>query len=178
MNRSAREGKSVKRFERSSGPDIALYKNYLYFFFYPQNISTVIGLFGDDFPKNNSMKPRHTHLLPNLSWIVLLCKALKCRTSCWYTAGSAGPLWSRPDSPAGCLADVELWGSPASPDPRVEWSDWLPARHVYQLGVSERRKALPVGVKVARWQRCWIHYLSRLQICFCRSIVSNIMIIV
>ena len=26
MNRSAREGKSVKRFERSSGPDIALYK--------------------------------------------------------------------------------------------------------------------------------------------------------
>ena len=29
MNRSAREGKSVKRFERSSGPDIALYKNYL-----------------------------------------------------------------------------------------------------------------------------------------------------
>ena len=30
MNRSAREGKSVKRFERSNGPDIALYKNYLY----------------------------------------------------------------------------------------------------------------------------------------------------
>ena len=30
MNRSAREGKSVKRFERSSGPDIALYKNYLF----------------------------------------------------------------------------------------------------------------------------------------------------
>ena len=29
MNRSAREGKSVKRFERSSGTDIALYKNYL-----------------------------------------------------------------------------------------------------------------------------------------------------
>ena len=29
MNRSAREGKSVKRFERSSGPDIALYKNYI-----------------------------------------------------------------------------------------------------------------------------------------------------
>ena len=29
MNRSAREGKSVKRFERPSGPDIALYKNYL-----------------------------------------------------------------------------------------------------------------------------------------------------
>ena len=26
MNRSAREGKSVKRFERSNGPDIALYK--------------------------------------------------------------------------------------------------------------------------------------------------------
>ena len=33
MNRSAREGKSVKRFERSNGPDIALYKNYLYLFF-------------------------------------------------------------------------------------------------------------------------------------------------
>ena len=32
MNRSAREGKSVKRFERSNGPDIALYKNYLYLF--------------------------------------------------------------------------------------------------------------------------------------------------
>ena len=31
MNRSAREGKSVKRFERSNGPDIALYKNYLFF---------------------------------------------------------------------------------------------------------------------------------------------------
>ena len=30
MNRSAREGKSVKRFERSNGPDIALYKNYLF----------------------------------------------------------------------------------------------------------------------------------------------------
>ena len=31
MNRSAREGKSVKRFERSNGPDMgfALYKNYL-----------------------------------------------------------------------------------------------------------------------------------------------------
>ena len=29
MNRSAREGKSVKRFEWSSGPDTALYKNYL-----------------------------------------------------------------------------------------------------------------------------------------------------
>ena len=34
MNRSAREGKSVKRFERSSGPDIALYKNYLLTTFY------------------------------------------------------------------------------------------------------------------------------------------------
>ena len=34
MNRSAREGKSEKRFERSSGPDIALYKNYLYLFFF------------------------------------------------------------------------------------------------------------------------------------------------
>ena len=34
MNRSAREGKSVKRFERSSGPDIALYKNYLYIYLY------------------------------------------------------------------------------------------------------------------------------------------------
>ena len=33
MNRSAREGKSVKRFERSNGPDIALYKNYIIFFF-------------------------------------------------------------------------------------------------------------------------------------------------
>ena len=32
MNRSAREGKSVKRFERSNGPDIALYKNYLYLY--------------------------------------------------------------------------------------------------------------------------------------------------
>ena len=32
MNRSAREGKSVKRFERSNGPDIALYKNYLFTF--------------------------------------------------------------------------------------------------------------------------------------------------
>ena len=32
MNRSAREGKSVKRFERSNGPDIALYKNYLFFY--------------------------------------------------------------------------------------------------------------------------------------------------
>ena len=31
MNRSAREGKSVKRFGRSNGPDIALYKkNYVY----------------------------------------------------------------------------------------------------------------------------------------------------
>ena len=30
MNRSAREGKSVKRFERSDGLDTALYKNYLY----------------------------------------------------------------------------------------------------------------------------------------------------
>ena len=30
MSRSAREGKSVKRFERSNGPDIALYKNYLF----------------------------------------------------------------------------------------------------------------------------------------------------
>ena len=36
MNRSAREGESVKRFERSNGPDIALYKNYLYLFYlYP-----------------------------------------------------------------------------------------------------------------------------------------------
>ena len=34
MNRSAREGKSVKRFERSNGPDIALYKNYLYLYLY------------------------------------------------------------------------------------------------------------------------------------------------
>ena len=34
MNRSAREGKSVKRFERSSRPDIALYKNYLYLYLY------------------------------------------------------------------------------------------------------------------------------------------------
>ena len=31
MNRSAREGKSVKRFERSNGLDTALYKNYLFF---------------------------------------------------------------------------------------------------------------------------------------------------
>ena len=33
MNRSAREGKSVKRFERSDGLDTVLYKNYLYPFF-------------------------------------------------------------------------------------------------------------------------------------------------
>ena len=31
MNRSVREGKSVKRFERSNGPDIALYKNYIFY---------------------------------------------------------------------------------------------------------------------------------------------------
>ena len=30
MNRSVREGTSVKRFERSNGLDNALYKNYLY----------------------------------------------------------------------------------------------------------------------------------------------------
>ena len=30
MIRSVREGKSVKRFERSNGADIALYKNYPY----------------------------------------------------------------------------------------------------------------------------------------------------
>ena len=34
MNRSVREGKSGKRFERSNGLDTALYKNYLYLFFY------------------------------------------------------------------------------------------------------------------------------------------------
>ena len=43
MNRSAREGKSVKRFERSSGPDIALYKNY--FFFYSLFLSICLSLF-------------------------------------------------------------------------------------------------------------------------------------
>ena len=32
MNRSVREGKNVKRFERSNGLDTALYKNYLYLF--------------------------------------------------------------------------------------------------------------------------------------------------
>ena len=32
MNRSAREAKRVKRFERSNGLDTALYKNYLYLF--------------------------------------------------------------------------------------------------------------------------------------------------
>ena len=47
MNRSAREGKSVKRFERSSGPDIALYKNYLYLFF-------LIGMFN-----SNPMIPQY-----------------------------------------------------------------------------------------------------------------------
>ena len=31
MNRSVREGKSVKRFERSNGLDTALFKNYLFF---------------------------------------------------------------------------------------------------------------------------------------------------
>ena len=30
MNRSVRDGKSVKRFERSNGLDTALYKNYLF----------------------------------------------------------------------------------------------------------------------------------------------------
>ena len=38
MNRSAREGKSVKTFERSNGPDIALYKNYL--FLHPFGVNT------------------------------------------------------------------------------------------------------------------------------------------
>ena len=33
MNRSAREDKSVKRFERSNGPDTALYKNYLFYLY-------------------------------------------------------------------------------------------------------------------------------------------------
>ena len=32
MNRSAREDKGVKHFERSNGPDIALHKNYLFMF--------------------------------------------------------------------------------------------------------------------------------------------------
>ena len=32
MNRSVREGKSVKPFERSNGLDTALYKNYLYLY--------------------------------------------------------------------------------------------------------------------------------------------------
>ena len=32
MNRSVREGKIVKRFERSNGLDTALYKNYLYLY--------------------------------------------------------------------------------------------------------------------------------------------------
>ena len=38
MNRSVREGKSVKRFERSNGLDTALYKNYLYLII-PSNIT-------------------------------------------------------------------------------------------------------------------------------------------
>ena len=33
MNRSAREGKSAKRFERCNELDTALYKNYLYLYF-------------------------------------------------------------------------------------------------------------------------------------------------
>ena len=41
MNRSAREGKSVKRFERSSGPDIALYKNYLYYLYLLHNLPSI-----------------------------------------------------------------------------------------------------------------------------------------
>ena len=45
MNRSAREGKSVKRFERSNGPDIALYKNYLYLFYLFHGIHQMIYLF-------------------------------------------------------------------------------------------------------------------------------------
>ena len=32
MNRSAREGKKCKRFERSNGLDTALYKNYFYLY--------------------------------------------------------------------------------------------------------------------------------------------------
>ena len=39
MNRSAREAKSVKRFERSNGLDTAIYKLYLYLFFLPFYLS-------------------------------------------------------------------------------------------------------------------------------------------
>ena len=49
------------------------------------------------------------------------------------------------------------------------------------MGVQRPEKydgrALAVGAKVARWQHCLIHYLSRLQIRFCINTVSNIMII-
>ena len=37
MNRSAKGGKSVKRFERSNGVDTALYKNYLYLYIYQKS---------------------------------------------------------------------------------------------------------------------------------------------
>ena len=40
MNRSAREGKSVKRFEQFNGLDTALYKNYLYLFTYSKGPAT------------------------------------------------------------------------------------------------------------------------------------------
>ena len=39
MNRSAREGKSVKRFELSNGLDIALYKTTFYYKKGPSNFS-------------------------------------------------------------------------------------------------------------------------------------------
>ena len=58
MNRSARGGKSVKRFERSNGLDTALYKNYLYLYYYG------LGVF--------SSQIQHNHMRSNISSKVIL----------------------------------------------------------------------------------------------------------
>ena len=56
MNRFAREGKVLKRFERSDGPDIALYRNYI--LCYPGRlIVRVVALeFAKKKPSGNNIK--------------------------------------------------------------------------------------------------------------------------